>query len=664
MSRLQLFRPGIVAGFYPERADERVKPLDQFFNGVTAKIGTWLPSMPLSDRSFVARVGRAEKRIRAMNAEQMSVVRQDLSVQLRARGLTNTDTAKAFALIRVVSEAQLKLRHFDVQLIGGRTIMQGQIAEMDTGEGKTLTATLPAAAMALAGVPVHVVTVNDFLAARDAEWMAPLYDALGLSVGVILEGMDADARRAAYASDITYCTNKQLAFDYLKDRLTLEQETRPLHMAIDGLIHKDPHKSRVMMRGLCFAIVDEADSVLVDEARTPLIITQPGDVTEMEQTFARAVTVGKAMIGPRDFAVDETNWKIKLTDLGKAQIARQSSRWGGVWATDVHREELVQQSLSALYLYQKDKHYIVQDEQVQIVDEYTGRVMSDRSWERGLHQMIELKEGVELTGKQETLIRISYQRFFRRYMRLSGMTGTANEIAAELRAVYRLKTRRVPNNKVSKRRHLGHRIHAKTDQKWDAVVEEIRKQTAKGRPVLIGTRSVAASENLAERLQLVGVAHRVLNARQNDAEADIVAQAGQPAAVTVATNMAGRGTDISLAEGVAKKGGLMVIMTEMHDSARIDRQLFGRCGRQGDPGSTLTITSLDDDLIRVFYGQRLLFLQRFFGLGRGRVPTFIGHRLMLIAQRATERKHSSLRRNLLKTDDALEDLLAFSGRTE
>lgn len=664
MSRLQLFRPGLVAGFYPERADERVKPLDQFFNGVTAKIGTWLPAVPLSDKAFVAGVGRAERRLSAMDAGQLRQLREGLTVQLRSRGLGNADTIKAFALIRHTAATRLKLRHFDVQLIGGRTILQGRIAEMDTGEGKTLTATLPAATMALAGVPVHVVTVNDFLAARDAEWMTPLYAALGLTVGVILEGMDADQRRTAYACDITYCTNKQLAFDYLKDRLILEQETRPLHMAIDGLIHKTPHKSRVMMRGLCFAIVDEADSVLVDEARTPLIITQPGDVTEMEQTFARAVTVAKAMVGPRDFSVDETNWKIKLTDLGKAHIARLSSRWGGVWATDVHREELAQQALSALYLYKKDKHYIVQDEQVQIVDEYTGRIMSDRSWERGLHQMIELKEGVELTGKQETLIRISYQRFFRRYMRLSGMTGTANEIAAELRVVYRLKTRRVPNNKASKRRHLGHRIYATVDQKWDAIVTEIRKQTAKGRPVLIGTRSVAASEDLAERLALVGVAHRVLNARQNDAEADIVAQAGQPGAVTVATNMAGRGTDISLADGVAEKGGLMVIMTEMHDSARIDRQLFGRCGRQGDPGTTLTVTSLDDDLIRVFYGDRLKFLQRFFGLRRGRVPGFIGHRLMRIAQRATERKHSSLRRNLLKTDDALEDLLAFSGRTE
>ena len=576
----------------------------------------------------------------------------------------STDAVKAFALIRHVANTHLKLRHFDVQLIGGRTIMLGQIAEMDTGEGKTLTATLPAATMALAGVPVHVVTVNDFLAARDAEWMTPLYDALGLSVGVILEGMETDARRAAYACDITYCTNKQLAFDYLKDRLILEQETRPIHMAIDGLIRKVPRKTQVMMRGLCFAIVDEADSVLVDEARTPLIITQPGDISEMEQTFTRAVTVAQSMIGPRDFTVDEPNWKIKLTEIGKAQVARQSSRWGGVWATDVHREELAKQGLSALHLYQKDKHYIVQDEQVQIVDEYTGRIMADRSWERGLHQMIEIKEGVELTGKQETLIRISYQRFFRRYMRLSGMTGTANEIAAELRAVYRLKTRRIPNNKRSRRRNLGHRTYATTDQKWDAVVREIRNRTAKGRPVLVGTRSVAASEDLSERLTLVGVSHRVLNARQNDAEADIVADAGQPAAVTVATNMAGRGTDISLASGVADQGGLMVIMTEMHDSARIDRQLYGRCGRQGDPGSTLAITSLEDDLMRVFYTEKLRFLQKTFGVARGRVPGFIARPLMKIAQRATERKHSSLRSNLLKTDDALEDLLAFSGRTE
>jgi preprotein translocase subunit SecA len=419
-----------------------------------------------------------------------------------------------------------------------------------------------------------------------------------------------------------------------------------------------------MMRGLCFAIVDEADSVLVDEARTPLIITQPGDVSEMEQTFARAMDVARSMTGPRDFVVDEAGWKITLTDLGKAQIARVSSRWGGLWATDIHREELAQQALSALHLYQKDKHYIVQDESVQIVDEYTGRVMSDRSWERGLHQMIELKEGVELTGRQETLIRISYQRFFRRYMRLSGMTGTAREIAAELQSVYRLRTRRVPNNRRSRRWHMGHRIYATTDHKWNAIVAEVRRQRKRGRPVLIGTRSVAASEDLSERLDLVGIAHRVLNARQNASEADIVAQAGQPGAVTVATNMAGRGTDITLGEGVADAGGLMVIMTEMHDSARIDRQLFGRCARQGDRGSTLAVTALDDDLMRLFYGKRLRWLQVICDWGRGRVPGFLARRLMRLAQRATERKHATLRRSLLRTDDALEDLLAFSGRTD
>lgn len=664
MFRSPLFRPGLVAGFYPERADERVKPLDQFFIGLTARIGTWLPHIPLSDRAFVRRVTREGRKIEAMDAAALLHYRRHLTLDLQQQGLTPALTIQAFALIRALARSHIGKRHFDVQLIGGRIILSGRIAEMDTGEGKTLTATLPAATMALAGVPVHIVTVNDFLAARDAEWMTPLYAALGLRVGVILEGMDTAARRAAYACDITYCTNKQLAFDYLKDRLILEQETRPIHMAIDGLIRKQPRQQAVMMRGLCFAIIDEADSVLVDEARTPLIITRPGDITEMEQTFARAVSVAESMIGPRDFSVDEPNWKIKLTELGKAQIARQSSRWGGIWATDIHREDLAKQALSALYLYQKDKHYIVRDDQIQIVDEYTGRIMSDRSWERGLHQMIELKEGVELTGKQETLIRISYQRFFRRYMRLSGMTGTASEIAAELRAVYRLRTQRVPNNKRSRRRSLGHRVYAKTDQKWDAVVTEIRKQTELGRPVLVGTRSVVASEDLSERLTLVGVAHRMLNARQNDAEADIIAVAGQPGAVTVATNMAGRGTDIALAPGVAEKGGLMVIMTEMHDSARIDRQLYGRCGRQGDPGSTLAITSLDDDLMRVFYGDKRRFLQRLFGMGRGRVPGLIALRAMEIAQRATERKHSALRRNLLKSDDALEDLLAFSGRTE
>jgi preprotein translocase subunit SecA len=664
MSRTQLARPGLIAGYYPERADERITPLDRFFIGLTARIETWLPDMPLSDKAFVTRTNGAGRRLVDQSDGALRQIARDLAGNLKTRGLSDKRSAQAFALIRELANRELKMRHFNVQLIGGRTILNGKIAEMDTGEGKTLTATLPAATMAMAGVPVHVVTVNDFLAARDAEWMTPLYDALGLTVGVILEGMDQDARRVAYGCDITYCTNKQLAFDYLKDRLILEQETRPMHMAIDGLIHDQPRSARVMMRGLCFAIVDEADSVLVDEARTPLIITQPGDVSEMEETFARAMEVGRAMTGPRDFTVDEANWRIVLTDLGKAQIARVSSRWGGVWATDTHREELAMQALSALYLYHKDKHYIVQDERVQIVDEYTGRVMSDRSWERGLHQMIELKERVELTGRQETLIRISYQRFFRRYMRLAGMTGTAQEIAAELRAVYRLKTKRVPNHKRSRRSYLGQRTYATANKKWAAVLRVITKETSKGRPVLVGTRSVAASEDLAERLTFAGITHRVLNARQDGDEADIVAAAGQLGAVTVATNMAGRGTDITLADGVREKGGLMVIMTEMHDSARIDRQLFGRCARQGDPGTTMAITAMDDDLMRLFYGDRLNWMTRVFGLGRGRMPGWLVHPLMRLAQRATERKHSATRRNLLRTDDALEDLLAFSGRTE
>ncbi|SFS22525.1 preprotein translocase subunit SecA [Yoonia litorea] len=664
MSRGQLARPGLISGYYPERADERITPLDRFFVGLTAQLETWAPDMPLTDRAFAARVNLAGKRLKDTSDLSLRQMAGDISAKLKTKGLNDQRSAQAFALIRELAGRELGMRHFDVQLIGGRTILNGKIAEMDTGEGKTLTATLPAATMAMAGVPVHVVTVNDFLAARDADWMRPLYNALGLSVGVILEGMDPEERRAAYACDITYCTNKQLAFDYLKDRLILEQETRPMHMAIDGLVHAHPRSARVMMRGLCYAIVDEADSVLVDEARTPLIITQPGDVSEMEQTFIRAIEVARSMSGPRDFTIDEANWRIHLTDLGKAQIARVSSRWGGVWATDTHREELTTQALSALYLYHKDKHYIVQDERVQIVDEYTGRVMSDRSWERGLHQMIELKEGVELTGRQETLIRISYQRFFRRYMRLSGMTGTAQEIAAELRAVYRLKTRRVPNHKRSKRKHLGQRTYATADQKWSAVMRVIAKESGKGRPVLVGTRSVAASEELAGRLVEAGISHRVLNARQDGDEAEIVAAAGQPGAVTVATNMAGRGTDITLAPSVRDKGGLMVIMTEMHDSARIDRQLFGRCARQGDPGTTLAITAMDDDLMRLFYGDKLNWMTTVFSFGRGRMPGWIVHPLMRLAQKATERKHSATRRNLLRTDDALEDLLAFSGRTE
>ncbi|MGJ8623429.1 MAG: translocase [Yoonia sp.] len=664
MSDRQVLRPGLLGGFYPERSDERATPLDQALAAGTGRLDRILAARPVTGRLFLRRVHRAAKKMEPMPDDMLRTERIRISQHLRLRGLTTKEVACAFALVQETAFRTLGMRHFDVQLLGGLVMLRGQIAEMQTGEGKTLTATLTAAVMALSGVPVHVITVNDFLAERDAEWMGKLYRELGLSVGVIIEDMTIEARRDAYACDITYCTNKQVVFDYLKDRLLLDRETRPLHMAIEGLSSDTPRRDKVMMRGLCFALVDEADSVLIDEARTPLIIAKQGDTSDLELTYERAIAVGRQMQGPRDFQVLEREWRVVLTDLGKAHLRRVTARFGGVWAAEAHREELATQALSALYLYKCDKHYLVSEDTIQIIDEYTGRVMADRSWERGLHQMIEVKEGCPISTRQETLIRISYQRFFRRYVQMAGMTGTAQEVAAELSKVYRLRTRPVRTNRRSRRRDLGQVCYANTDYKWKAVLRNVRKLHALGRPVLIGTQSVNASEQFSAILTDAGLTHRVLNARQNHEEAEVIAQAGTHGRITVATNMAGRGTDIELDAIARQNGGLHVISTGRHDAGRIDRQLYGRAARQGDPGSHITFIALDDDLMRVFYGGGLGWISRLTGWGRGWVPGVIARPLMAIAQYAGERRHSKIRKALLKADENMEDLLAFSGRHE
>ena len=664
MSDTITYRPGSVLGQYPQREDERLSGLDRFFAGVSGWVRKQLTAIGLGRRRFLADVARAEKSYAQMIDQGLRNQAQRLREELQLQGITPALTAEAFALIRVVSERTLGLRPFDVQLIGGRIMLSGRLAEMDTGEGKTLTATLPAATAALAGTPVHIVTVNDFLAQRDADWMGPLYAALGLSVGVIVEGMGLEERRAAYAKDITYCTNKQLAFDYLKDRLILDAETRALHLRIEGLTAEKPRTDRVLMRGLCFAIVDEADSVLIDEARTPLVISRAGDLSGMEETYRRAVGLCRKLEQPRDFSVAQRERRINLTDLGREVLRRGSETWGGVWAAEVHREELARQALSALHLYERDKHYIVRDETIQIVDEYTGRIMSDRSWERGLHQMIEVKEGVEVTGRNETLARISYQRFFRRYLLLAGMTGTAREVAGEIWSVYNLGVNRVPPNKKSRRRAHPRHTFAREDQKWQAVADRIEGLNRTGRPILVGTRSVAASETLSDLLTLRGLSHRVLNARQDEDEADIVARAGQRGQITVATNMAGRGTDIKLGDGVEELGGLFVLGTELHDSARIDRQLFGRAARQGDRGAYQMYLSLEDEIVADAFGKRVERLVSLFSGGRGRVPRLIAWPVFWLAQAAAERRNSVIRKQLLRHDDNLEDMLAFTGRAE
>lgn len=657
MSEAALLRPGIGTGSYPEREDMRESWLDRTTSAVFGALYQRFGPNHL-DRSFLRRVARASEGLELLTTHKLSEMASVLRRDLHRNGLRPDLVASAFAVIREVSGRTLGMRHFDVQLLGGWAMMRGKVAEMETGEGKTLTATLSAATAALAGIPVHIITVNDFLVARDAAWMKPLYDVLGLSVGTILEGMSTTDRHHAYGCSITYCTNKQVVFDYLKDRMLLQQENRALHLKIEALHRADPRVSRLMMRGLCFAVVDEADSVLVDEARTPLIISGGRGAGDEERVYRQALDAARRMLAGRDYLVSERERHVDLTDLGRAQAARLTNRYGGVWNVAGHRENIVRQALAALHLHLRDKHYIVDEGQIRIVDEYTGRVMADRSWERGLHQMVEAKEGLDISGRQETLARISYQRFFRRYLRLAGMTGTAREVAGELWAVYGLNTVRIPTNRPQARKIHGDLLYPTSRAKWQAIAAQVAELHKSGRPVLVGTRSVADSEHLSGLLSEAGIQHSVLNARQNRTEAEIVAQAGQPGRVTVATNMAGRGTDIRLAPGVGEAGGLFVIASERHEAGRIDRQLFGRSGRQGDPGEGQAMVSLDDELVRSVFGSLLDRLRS------GHLPGWLGRMLFSWAQRTTERRHSAIRKRLLHSDESLQDLLAFSGRGE
>lgn len=649
---------------YPERHHPHLNKLDKLADSAVSRL---------------VRIGRTKARrwdrivecvephgaiFKNLSDEEVRKKAVVLRAALRREGLIDSLVGEAFALVREASARTIGQRHYDVQLMGGWVLLKGMIAEMETGEGKTLAATLPACAMALAGCPVHVVTVNDYLAERDAEWMAPIYRLLGLRVGVIVHGMDPDARRAAYAADVTYCTNKELVFDYLRDRLVLGRQSSRLHLELEQLYTPQPRASRLLLRGLHYAIVDEADSVLVDEARTPLIIAGASGGADERETYEKALGVARELVAGRDFLLDLRDRQVQLTADGQRLLDQRVLRFGPLWTGQKRREDLIRQALSALHFFKRDQHYLVHQDKVHIIDEFTGRIMSDRSWELGLHQMIESKESCPLTNRQDTLARISYQRFFRRYLRLAGMTGTAKEVSGELWSVYRLPVVRIPTNKPVQRKRLGEQVFLAASEKWQAVLDRIAEIHGQGRPVLVGTRSVGASEELAALLAARELPYQVLNARQDKEEAEIIAQAGTPGRITVATNMAGRGTDIKLASGMAERGGLHVIATERHEAARIDRQLFGRCGRQGEPGSFETIVSLDDELVRTharWYWRWLLgSVHGFSHRWDQRVFQFIVRQ----AQCSAERLHARIRRDVLKTDEQLETTLAFSGIQE
>ncbi|MEC9076383.1 MAG: preprotein translocase subunit SecA [Pseudomonadota bacterium] len=631
----------------------------------------------------VTAINQQESTLESLSNDELASKREEFRGRLNAGETLNQILPDAFAVCREVSKRTLGLRHFDVQMVGGMTLHEGRISEMRTGEGKTLVATLPAYLNAIDGKGVHVVTVNEYLANRDANWMRPLYEGLGLIVGVIGSGQNPEEKREAYGADITYGTNNEFGFDYLRDNMAFSPEGR-------------------VQRELSFAIVDEVDSILIDEARTPLIISGPADDhSERYQvinaiipklTEAKMSEDGEGFEVEGHYLLDEKNRSVELTELGHELIEAELAAMGLLEVGDSLYNPVnlalfhhVNAGLRAHTLFQRNVHYIIQDGQVVIVDEHTGRTMPGRRWSEGLHQAVEAKESVDIQPESQTLASTTFQNYFRLYDRLSGMTGTADTEAYEFRQIYGLDVVVIPTNVPVKRIDYNDLVYMTMEEKFEAIVADVIAERDKGRPVLVGTASVEASELLSQFLDKEGIQHNVLNAKQHEREARIIAEAGRPGAVTIATNMAGRGTDIVLGgnwqadvnmldnpieqevegikrvwqeahEKVLSAGGLHIIGSERHESRRIDNQLRGRSGRQGDPGSSRFFLSLEDDLMRIFASPKMRSIMQSLGMQRGEA---IEHKMVTNAiekaQKKVEGRNFDMRKQLLDYDDVAND---------
>lgn len=631
----------------------------------------------------VERINQLEADFESLSDEQVKAKTEEFKQRLEQGESLDSLLPEAFAAVREASKRTLGMRHFDVQLIGGMTLHQGKIGEMRTGEGKTLVATLPVYLNALTGKGVHVITVNDYLAQRDAEWMAPVYQFLGMSVGVILSGQTHEQKKEAYDSDITYGTNNEYGFDYLRDNMAFEQEQR-------------------VQRELNFAVIDEVDSILIDEARTPLIISgQAEDSSEMYRAINQLIPQLEAQEKESqedeedtgDYTIDEKGKQANLTELGQERIEDLLRKTGllpdgqSLYSpASIMLLHHVNAALRAHKLFKKDVDYVVKDNEVIIVDEHTGRTMPGRRWSDGLHQAIEAKEGVNIQNENQTLASITFQNYFRLYNKLSGMTGTADTEATELHMIYGLEVVVIPTNKPMQRLDMADLIFLSKEEKYAAIIEEIKELQEKGQPILVGTVSIESSELISNALKKGKIKHQVLNAKFHAKEADIIAQAGRPGTVTIATNMAGRGTDIVLGgnlqadidalgenpseekiakakeewqkrhDAVLEAGGLAIIGTERHESRRIDNQLRGRSGRQGDPGLSRFYLSLEDDLMRIFASERLGMMMQRLGWEEGEALEHkMVSRAIENAQRKVEQRNFDMRKNLLEYDDVAND---------
>lgn len=643
---------------------EQPKGLDA---GVDRCVGLWRRRGGVASGLLAeaALAGRLTDELRAFPDRRLQDLLRELREAFRrgGRSVTPEVVRRALAAVREAADRKLGLRPFDVQVAGALALHRGLLAEMATGEGKTLTAGLTAILLGWTGKACHVVTVNDYLAARDAERLKPLYHFCGLRVGAVTGPMDAGERRAGYGADVTYTTSKEVVADFLRDRLQLGplQDASRRHLQHLVAPRWTP-EAGLVMRGLSAAIVDEADSVLIDEAVTPLIISRAVPNPDLEEACRVASRFAGEFRRDEDYSVDARLRHVEFRDAGYRRLGAIDGRGlPGIWRGPHRRMELVRQALAARELFHRDAQYVVLDGKVVIVDEFTGRMMPGRTWREGLHQAVEAKEGIEVTAPSETLARISFQRFFRLYERLSGMTGTASEAADEFWRIYRLPVVRIPTHRPCVREVRPDRVFADAGAKWEAVADGIADLHARGVPVLAGTRLIRASEELARRLSARGLEFRLLHAIHHREEAQIVAEAGLPGRITIATNMAGRGTDIRLGDGVAGLGGLRVVATERHESLRIDRQLFGRCARQGDPGEVHVFVSMEDELVRRFVpgaAREAIVRALRAGLPGARAAALAAFRH---AQTEAQRQAYRQRREVLRMDTWIDDALSFAG---
>jgi preprotein translocase subunit SecA len=579
----------------------------------------------------------------------------------RGGSVPHDQQISALAAIRELADRRLGLRAFPVQVMGALALYRGNLVEMATGEGKTLVAGLAAILGGWSGKPCHVITVNDYLVKRDSQWLRPLYRSCGLSVGHVVGEMPHQERRNGYEADITYGTSKEILGDFLRDKIQSHQLQNNTQRLIRQMVRQGVSGGGVVMRGLHTAIVDEADSLLIDEAVTPLIISAPKGNAVLNEVVEITNEVVSDLQEGEDYRVNERYREIEITSRGRSKLQTKSLCFPGIWQGEQRREEVVRQALSARKFYLKGKQYIVEGGRIVIVDEFTGRAMPERSWQQGLHQAIEAKEGLALSDTNETVARMSFQKFFRFYHRLSGMTGTAKETAAELWRIYDMPVVRLPVNKPCIRKTKKEQFFASQGEKWKAVVQTIKCIHATGQPVLAGTRTVRASEKLSKLLSEQGLHCQLLNAVNDTLEADIVKDAGQLGKITVSTNMAGRGTDIRLGDDVKNKGGLFVIATEWHESGRVDRQLLGRAARQGDPGLAQLFGSTEDELLRKYLPTFIIS-----GLSRllqKELPgaSFLSRICAKLAQSISQKQAFKARKTLLKTDRWMEESLSFTG---